>query len=92
MPRKRVGDTRDRDKVARARARQSVKAWKSECPAESGWTRDPEQSQERRGDAAGSGSGRRTDPRVGRPGGQGRKQHPHLQPKPYAHSALGRAR
>lgn len=78
MPRRRVGYTRDRERAATARARQSVKAWKSECPAEGGWMRDPEQSQERRGDAVGSGGARRTDPRVGGPGGQERKQHPHL--------------
>lgn len=76
----------------RGRARGSVRAWKSECPAEGGRTRGGEQSQERRGDAARSGGSGPTDPRVRGPESQGRKQHPYLQPKTLERSAPERAR
>lgn len=51
-----------------------------------------EQSQEMGGDASRRGGGGPTDRRVRGPGGQGRKQHPHFQPRSPARLAPERSR
>lgn len=92
MPRRRVGESSDGEGSARARARQSVRAWKSERPAEGGRTRRP-------GAEAGAEGGggeelrRQTDGPTGpRAGKAGKKAASSPQLQSPAHSAPERSR